>query len=91
MSRASTKPAPGTMRDAFRYSPGDGHTYTWDGSRETADVCQHFTSDGLLTMETVDRVPMAGVARTATAFMAAVDQWHLAGTDWRTPSQRLMP
>lgn len=74
-----------TAPDAFRYSPGDGHTYTWDGASTTATVYRHRAGvsrpedsmDTRLQLErTGDTVPMDGVARTATAFMDAMDRWR---------------
>lgn len=75
--KSTSAPAPAD-RPAFTYSPGDRHTYTWDGTADHATVYRHWTADGLLTMEPVGRVPMDGTARTATAFMAAVDRWRAA-------------
>lgn len=66
-----------TAPDAFRYSPGDGHTYTWDGASTTATVYRHHQVTGGLDLRlTGDTVPMDGVARTATAFMDAMDRWR---------------
>lgn len=68
------------MRDAFRYSPGDGHTYTWDGASATATVYRHsYRTAGtgpIILTDTGDTVSMDGVARTATAFMDTVDRWR---------------
>lgn len=72
------------VRMAYRYSPGDGHTYTWDGSADTATVWRHrhhapFTEAlGVpLGMDaTGDTVSMIGCARTAEAFMITVDAWR---------------
>lgn len=75
--------------DAFRYSPGDGRTYTWDGSSEYATVWKHNRSDGALVGNTVEWTPalgmertteavdVTGCARTATAFMDVIDRWRL--------------
>jgi hypothetical protein len=77
----STVPAGAVERSAFRYSPGDRHTYTWDGSSEHATVWQHsHTEDGALVLvrSPGEAVYMAGCARTASAFMDHVDRWRVA-------------
>lgn len=70
---------------AYRYSPGDGHTYTWDGG-PTATVWRHQARvtgphEGwearLQLTRTRDTVPMDGCARTATAFAARVAAWKV--------------
>jgi hypothetical protein len=63
---------------AYRYSPGDGRTYTWDGAAEYAVVHRHqYSADQRLSLvPTGDIVPTAGIARTAQALMAAVDEWR---------------
>lgn len=67
-------------RDAYRYSPGDGHTYTWDGHGEYAEVWRHESGTpahpAMLLVPTGDVVPMTGCARTATAFTDHVDRWR---------------
>lgn len=80
MPRRTSTPAPAD-RPAFTYSPGDRHTYRWDGTADHATVWRHgyrVDADGkhLTFTRTTDTVPMAGTARTATAFMDAMDRWR---------------
>ena len=67
-----------TDRPAFAYTPGDHRRYVWNGG-QTAAV-ERITVDGTVVtfQPTGDWVPMDGVARTASAFMAAVDRWRAA-------------
>lgn len=76
--KTSTTTTEAAVPVAYRYSPGDGHTYTWDGG-EYAAVYRHDTTDGVLAMAPVagEAVYMAGVARTASAFAEAVDLWRV--------------
>jgi hypothetical protein len=65
---------------AFRYSPGDGHLYTWDGEEFVAVSRIGHDGDRLTFHLTGDAIP-APVNRTATALMAAVDQWRFQDPD----------
>ena len=67
-----------TMRDAFTYSPGDGHRYSWTHPEAWITVERIQASPGGITLvPTGDRVT-APVTNTATALMAAVDAWRAA-------------
>lgn len=68
----------------FRYTPGNGHVYTWDGGPwiEVFDVVD--TRAGrtyelsTLVIPAPTRGPdVTGYARTAEAFTRAVDQYNL--------------
>jgi hypothetical protein len=75
-SKASVEAATGTLL-AYRYSPGDRHTYTWDGVSPYATVYRHKVAGLRITMEaTGDLIDMEGCARTGTAFLARVDEWR---------------
>lgn len=68
---------------AYRYSPGDGHTYTWDGG-EYATVYRHragVQGGAFGLVPTGDHVYMAGCDRTATAFAARVAAWKITLMD----------
>lgn len=63
----------------FRYSPGDGRTYTWDGITDHPAVVNRHESQGdppVLRLVPTDTVSMDGVTRTAQAFMAAITAWR---------------
>jgi hypothetical protein len=67
---------------AFRYTPGDGYVYTWDGGQEVTvyRVADILANPGAAP-QPVDTFPVwtepaVGLARTATAFTAQVDAWR---------------
>ena len=75
----STVPDDGTV-PAYRYSPGDRHTYVWDGGAY-ATVYRHelhAETGQLLILATGDLIDMTGCPRTLTGFAARVDEWRQA-------------
>ena len=77
----SSKPTITATPSGYGYTPGDHHRYVWDGEGTTATVYRIVPREGrgLDLQDTGDRIPMEGVARTATAYMAAVDGWRAGG------------
>ena len=68
--------AAASLPAAYTYTPGDHRRYVWNGG-EVATVERITVTDGRLSFQpTGDLVPMDGVARTASAFMARVDTWR---------------
>ncbi|HEY6074632.1 MAG TPA: hypothetical protein VIV15_14925, partial [Anaerolineales bacterium] len=70
-----------TVRPAFAYTPGDHRRYVWNGGLTAAVERIVITDWGNGVHEvtftpTGDWIPMEGVARTASAFMDAVDRWR---------------
>jgi hypothetical protein len=68
----------GTLPDAFRYTPGDGRRYLWNGGDWIAVDTVTVGSTGKITFTpTGDLIPVPeGAARTATVLMATVDTWR---------------
>lgn len=58
----------------FQYTPGDGHRYRWDGQ---VIIVEKISQVGQATTysPTGDTIPAPAV-RTATAMMAAVNEWR---------------
>lgn len=69
-----------TQPRAFRYTPGDGHVYEWSGVEgKPVKIYRLETTDGTVAVQATGRtLPTDGLARTAAAFMALVDQAQLA-------------
>ena len=63
------------MIDRFAYTPGDGHRYAWRGSVIVVERIRRVDPEGLDFRPTGDVIPCPEI-QTATAFMAAVDQWR---------------
>lgn len=72
----ATKPG---MRDRFVYTPGDGRRYRWT-AKDGAIVVERIdtVAEVLVMTDTGDRIPVP-LVRTATALMAAVDEWRVMG------------
>lgn len=74
-TKIATIPA-GTIVPAFRYAPGDGRVYTWEGGTDTITV-HRIQYQGATRHEvpTGDTLPLPA-HRTASALMETVDAWR---------------
>jgi hypothetical protein len=88
---ARTKIQAGTLPDAFRYTPGDGRRYLWNGGDWIA-VDTITVKAGVVTFTpTGDLIPVPeGSARTATVLMSTVDMWRSVQGDLRKGSMPRM-
>ena len=68
---------PVAVAPAFRYTPGDGRLYVWTGKDDHSIAVYRIVSgtDPMEVRRTGDLIP-APERRTATALMAAVDEWR---------------
>jgi hypothetical protein len=69
--------------DAFRYSPGDGHTYVWDRGAMVMVYRHRYDAGGQLQLDPVDQFSVWDPITRAPAILPTAEALAAAVTVWR--------